>query len=83
MEYSQFFPFLNMANVIKTEFVEDFDLTNERYLNFPKVRITDESIMESIADKTGVADGAYVQLVKVVPNNVYLYVGNDPELDVL
>lgn len=82
MNYTEYFPFLNRSFVIGSKVVNDFDLYNERYIT-SGTNVTHPDILNKVSETSGVSKGSTVPIIHVMPNNVYLYAGNDPSLSIL
>lgn len=80
MNIEKLFPFVSYAKVIKRVKVEDFDLHQSNYFRTKNISISDER-MKTILKNTNISDGAYVSIARIMPNDVYVYLGSNEEID--
>ena len=82
MNINSLFPFVSSARIIEREKVEGFDLYRGNYLMTKQLSIPKEKL-DNVLQKSGISDGAYVTIARIMPNDIYIYLGSDEQVDVV
>jgi hypothetical protein len=81
MSVNEYLPFLDFCRTIKSYDVEDFDLYDKRYLTFNiPYDVKVKSILKKIEEDSGIKSGFYVEIARIMPNDIFVYLGKSIDL---
>lgn len=81
MSVKEYLPFLDFCRTIKSYDVEKFDLYDKRYLTFNiPYDVKVKSILKKIEEDSGIKSGFYVEIARIMPNDIFVYLGKQIDL---
>lgn len=81
MSVNKYLPFVEFCRTIKSYDVEKFDLYDKRYLTFNiPYDVKVKSILKKIEEDSGIKSGYYVEIARIMPNDIFVYLGKHIDL---
>ena len=81
MSVDKYLPFLDFCRTIRSYDIEKFNLYDKRYLTFNiPYDVKVKSILKKIEEDSGIKSGFYVEIARIMPNDIYVYLGKQIDL---